>query len=161
MKNKKILIVVAIALVAVFIFLDGTITGNFAKRVSYDDLCRSDADCREGRTCCVIYEGYGLCEFENYCQSIEFLCKDDNDCEEGTVCCISDGMIHGICNYEDRCMSIELFGDYVSKVKPKVDGPMQLSPKYSNIKTIIIAVLLIIVIWLLWKNNQIKKNIKR
>ena len=85
MKNKTILIVAIVAIVGALFFLGGNITGYFAQQVSYEDLCKSNADCSDNKECCVIYEGYGLCNYENYCQSIEFLCKNDADCEAGTV----------------------------------------------------------------------------
>lgn len=160
---KKIIFTIAIIVLISILFFVGTgATGYFACKVQYEDLCKSDTDCKDGKVCCMIHEGIGICNYKDYCQSKEFLCKQDNDCEPGTMCCISEGMDYGICNYEDRCMSIQLFSDYVSKVKPAVDK--QLSPKISPTGTIIILILIAVIVFVFWRNRKIskkKKKIKR
>jgi hypothetical protein len=152
MKNKEVVVSIIVAVIALF-FVGNSITGYSVKNVSYEDLCRADADCSDGKVCCAIYDGYGLCDYNDYCQSIEFLCRGDAECEPGTVCCISEGMEYGICNQEDKCMSIGLFSVYISEVKAKVDSE-KLSPKSTGVATLIIIALVAIIGWLLWKNKK-------
>ncbi len=152
--NIKKLSISGITLIIIALFLGTTLTGMIVYKTDYEDLCKTDADCK-GEGCCLIYEDkpVGIC-MEN-CQSYEFLCTKSKECEEGTVCCISEGMDYGICNTEEKCLSIDIYAEYVKKsTNEKIQPAPDNTTRIIWYQAVAILILTIVIIYLLTKKRK-------
>ena len=60
-----------------FMMIGGSFTGMYSWD-RYSDVCRSEADCLSGKSCCVFFEeSYGICAAQDSCEGIAAVSREE------------------------------------------------------------------------------------